>query len=407
MADILANWQFWAAAAVMVLGIAALFLQALRRAPLPSDEGEDLQVYRDQLAEVDRDLARGTLPASEAERLRLEVSRRLLDADRALQSARAQSSPLGNARMAAVFVLGCLVLAVWLYTRLGVPAYPDVPISERLAFAEETYKTRPSQAVAEAQTPPTAATNVDPAFLDLIGKLRAAVASHPDDQQGLQLLARNEATLGNYAAAAKAQAHLIALKGTAADAVDHADLAQMLIAAAGGYVSPEAEAELVRALQIDPANKLSRYYSGLMFAQVGRPDRAFALWAPLLDEGPQDAPWIKPIRSKIEDIAAQAGVNYTLADEKGPDAAAMAAAGQMSAADRQEMIKGMVGQLETRLMSEGGPPEEWAKLITSLGVLGEQDRAGPVLEAARKAYAGQDSALAKIKAAAQQAGLEQ
>ena len=79
---------FWVAAGAMGLAVAALFVLALLRArsDVQSAAAFDLKVYRDQLAEIDRDLTRGTLPADEADRLRTEVSRRLLDADRAAQA---------------------------------------------------------------------------------------------------------------------------------------------------------------------------------------------------------------------------------------------------------------------------------------------------------------------------------
>ncbi len=391
-------WYFWAAAVGMVLALAALFVQSLRHTPKPAAEPADLRVYRDQLAEIERDVSRGTLPATEAERLRLEVSRRLLDADR--KATQGVTNADRFPRSAALAVLILLFGAIWLYNRLGTPNYPDLPLKERLAMADDAYRNRPSQAEAEAsapQTPPKTAP--DPAYLELIVKLRAALVARPDDQQGLALLARNEAALGNFAAASKALAHLNALKGDAATADDAAELAQLLISAAGGYVSPEAEAQLRLALTKDPRNGIARYYSGLMFAQVGRPDRSFALWRPLLDEGPDDAPWIAPIRAGIEDVANRAGIRYSLPDNKGPSAADVQAAGEMSAADRQEMIKGMVGQLETRLNAEGGPAEDWVKLINALGVLDEKTRANAALAAARKAYAGQDAALSQIEAA--------
>ena len=391
-------WYFWIAAVGMVLALAALFMQSLRHVPELSGEAADLRVYRDQLAEIERDLARGTLPAAEAERLRLEVSRRLLDADR--KAAQTTTKAGKFPRLAAVCVLVLLSGAIWLYARLGAPDHPDLPLAERLAMADATYRDRPSQAKAESSAPPTApATAPDPAYLDLITKLRAAMIARPDDQQGLALLVRNEASLGNYSAASKALAHLIDLKGAAATADEHAELAQHLIAAAGGYVSPEAEAQLTAALMKDPRNGIARYYSGLMFAQVGRPDRTFALWQPLLAEGPQDAPWIAPIRAGLQDVADRAGVKYSLPDAKGPTAADMQAAGEMSDAERQEMIKGMVDQLESRLLSDSGPVEDWVKLITSLGVLDDKERASAALTAARKAFAGQDAALAQIEAA--------
>lgn len=399
---------FWGAAGVMGVMVATILIQALRRASvtlLAPPGAEDVAVYRDQLAEVERDLARGTLPEAEAGRLRLEISRRLLEADRKLQAAVAAPAPASH-RPAVLAVAFALAAGGAIYLWLGAPGYPDLPISARLAMAQKLYDSRPSQAEDEAAAPPAApAVAPDAQFLDLMTKLRAAVQQRPDDQQGLQLLTRYEGMLGNFAEARKAQEHLIALKGGGATAEDQAGLAELMIMAAGGLVSPEAEQVLVQALTLDPQNGPARFYSGLMFAQVGRPDRAFALWQPLLEEGPPDAPWIAPIRAQIEGVADAAGINYALPDAKGPGAADMAAAAQMSPEERQAMIAGMVGQLEERLNGAGGPVEDWVKLITSLGVLGEADRARAALTAAEAAFEGHPGELAALNAAAAQAGL--
>ena len=120
------------------------------------------------------------------------------------------------------------------------------------------------------------------------------------------LLARNEAALGNFKAAYEAQQAVLSIKGAEATASDYADYADMMILAAGGYVSPEAENALRGALARDASNGTARYYMGLMAAQTGRPDQAFRVWDALLKEGPSDAPWIAPIRSQIEEMAARA-----------------------------------------------------------------------------------------------------
>jgi cytochrome c-type biogenesis protein CcmH len=88
----------------------------------------------------------------------------------------------------------------------------------------------------------------------------------------------------------------------------------MMILAAGGYVSPEAEAALVRGLELQPRNGTARYYAGLMYAQQGRPDLAFPIWRNLLAESTPDAPWLDPIRLQIEEVAALAGERVRLAD---------------------------------------------------------------------------------------------
>ena len=387
------NWQFWAAAAAITAGIAATLLQALRRGDAQADDGAALKVYTDQLAEVDRDLGRNVISAAEAERLRVEVSRRLLDADRALQNA-APKGGKGSALPAVLLIIAVLAATLLVYNRLGAPGYADLPLQARLAISDENYRNRPSQEAAEAAAPAPTLAQADPQFTALMAQLRAVVKTRPDDVQGLALLAKNEAQLGDFIAARKAYQHLVEVKGDNANLDDHLGLAQTMIVAAGGFVSPEAEKHLIVVLQADPKNGLARYFSGLMFAQIGRFDRAFALWEPLLAEGPADAVWIGPIRAGLQEVADRAGIKYQLPDTgRGPNAGDVAAAGQMSGADRQAMIQGMVAQLEDRLSTEGGPVEEWVKLINALGVLGEADRAKTATDQAKAALPAEAATL--------------
>lgn len=396
-------WLFWAIAAALTVMVAVLLIQALRRGAGEAGTDSDLKVYRDQLAEVERDLARGTLAADEAQRLRVEVSRRLLEADRSQQRTSAPGAR-GSLIWAGAVVLALLGGSLWLYDRLGSAGYADLPLSFRLAVAEETYKTRPTQAEVQAGTPPALAPDPDPEFVALMEKLRAAVVARPEDTMGLELLARNEGALGNFAAALEAQEKLLAIKGDSATPDARLMAAQIMIAAAGGYVSPEAEAYLIDVLQRDPKHGMARYLSGLMFAQVGRPDRAFQVWQPLLAEGPPDAPWVQAVMADIQGVADQAGIKFSLPAEKGPTAADMAAAGDMTAEDRQAMIAGMVGQLEERLFAESGPVEEWLKLINALQVLGQPDRGKAALKEAEAALAADPAALQAVREAAAAAG---
>lgn len=401
------DWLFWLSAGALTLGVAVLLLQALRRAGAAGDDGSALAVYRDQLTEVDRDLARGVISGVEADLVRTEVSRRLLQADRVLRAAPVRGGR-GSALPAMAVIALAMAVAVWGYDRLGAPGYPDLPLRDRLAMADENYANRPSQAEAEAVAPQETPLQPDPEFGNLMEKLRAAVLARPDDQQGLTLLARNEAQLGNFVASRTAYQRLVDLRGANADVNDHLNLAQAMIVAAGGYVSPEAERHLAEVLVREPSNGLARYFTGLMLAQVGRPDRAFALWEPLLRESPEDAVWVAPIRAGLQDLADMAGIKYTLAAPlAGPDAAAMAAAGDMSEEDRQAMIAGMVGQLQERLFDQGGSVEEWQRLITSLSVVGDMPASSEAYLKARAVFAGSAADLALIEAAAAQAGVQE
>jgi cytochrome c-type biogenesis protein CcmH len=396
-------WLFWAIAAVLTAMVALVMVQALRRGGDSDGEHPDLKVYRDQLAEVDRDLARGTLTEEEGQRLRVEVSRRLLEADRSLAS-QAAPTARGSLIWAGVLVIAVLGGALWVYDRMGAPGYADLPLASRLAAADQALQSRPSQAETLAILP--AASPIDPGaeFTALMDKLRAAVTQRPDDAMGLELLARNESSLGNYQAAYEAQTKLLTLLDQSASPDQHLFAAQILIAQAQGYVSPEAEAHLIDVLRRAPENGMARYLTGLMFAQNGRPDRAFELWQPLILEGPENAPWVEAASADIETAAALAGIPFEMPEIPGPSAEDMAAAGEMTAEEQQAMIEGMVGQLEARLLAEGGSVEEWLRLINALQVLNQTERGTAALRAAEAALAADPAGLQLVRDAATAAG---
>lgn len=408
--------SFWIVTTALSVLVAALIGLALLRGRAGAEPAAayDLRVYRDQLREIDKDLARGVLNAADADRLRTEVSRRILAADAQLQKdvAGTRSMPRGTAVMAALVALVLVGGGFALYRQLGAPGYGDLSLDRRIALAAEARADRPGQAEVEAQMPPRPTPQLSAEFSELLTRLREILKDRPDDLQGHILLARNEAASGNYAAAHAAQARVIAIKGDAATAQDYADLADMMILATGGYVSPQAEAALQAALTRDPANGGARYYWGLMMAQTGRPDQAFLIWDRLLTQSDPRAPWVAPIRAQIEEMSIRAGQRYTLPPEnsaplRGPSREDIDAAGDLSAADRLEMIQSMVASLSDRLANEGGTPEEWARLITSLGVLGRSAEARAIHANALEVFADAPGALDMVNRAAEQAGVAQ
>ncbi|MEG3661407.1 c-type cytochrome biogenesis protein CcmI [Celeribacter halophilus] len=406
---------FWIIAISIAVLCAVPLALAMRKPRVAGQQADDtreieMKVYRDQLKEVDRDEARGVLSAEDANRARTEVSRRLLEADKT-QTGKASSSrkaPVWGAVALAVAVIGG---ALWLYIDLGAPDYEDLPLSRRIALADEARASRPSQAEIEIQRPASPPIqDPDERLLSLVTQLREALENRPDDLQGHILLARNEAVIGNYKRAYEAQQNVLRIKGPAATADDYADLADMMILAAGGFVSPEAEDALTKALQRDPQNGTAIYYSGLMFAQTGRPDMTFKLWQPLLSSSMAQDPWVRPIRAQIEAVAQAAGIRYTLPPAptnslSGPSEEDIAAAADMSPEDRQEMIRGMVEGLSARLANNGGTAEEWGRLITSLAMLGDTDRARDIWNEAQVIFSANPEDLAVVRAGAAQAGL--
>ena len=154
---------FWIITAGLAVIISVLIAQAMRAPRASGAEpaaAYDLRVYQDQLREVEKDLARGVVSSSDAERVRAEISRRILAADKALRAEEAGEDDHKGAP-AVVSALLALVLiggSIGLYTQLGAPGYGDLSLRNRIAVAEERRADRPSQAAAEASLPAPAPT---------------------------------------------------------------------------------------------------------------------------------------------------------------------------------------------------------------------------------------------------------
>ena len=406
---------------IIALMVAAILLRAIWRARrMAAADGTEraMKVYRDQLQEVDRDLARGTIGAEEAERIRLEVSRRILELDRDQTTRHVGDPAPAPMRWFAIGVLvACVLGSGALYLAFGAPGYRDMPLVERHADAAEARASRPGQATLEAEF---AARFPEPedfpgrAELEpMVAQLREALAQRPLDVTGYTLLAQNEARLGNYRAAIAAQVRLIELKGEEGASVDdYAYLLDLMVIATGGFVSPEAESLIEQLLRRDSQNAVALYYSGRMYAQTGRPDLTFRIWRRLHDLSDGDAPWMDEVRGALPELARISGEpRYTLpprpmpAGARGPSAEDIEAAEDMSVEDRAEMIEGMVDGMLARLANDGGSAQDWAQLLRALAVLERREQALDILQEARTVFAARADDLAIINDAAQAAGL--
>ncbi len=406
-------WVLVSLTAALIAGLLGLTMLRGRRSDEPA-AAYDLRVYREQLAGVDRDLARGVVGAEDAERLRNEISRRILAADAKMRAEQDNEGPGPAVSVVSVVAVGAVLLggALFMYWQTGAAGYPDLPLGKRIELAEELRENRLSQTDAERQSPGFTKPVLDDGYAELLQRLRDTVAQRPDDLQGHTLLAQHETNAGNFKEGYEAQIKVIALTGDPVPAEAYADLAEMMILAAGGYVSTEAKDALDLALDRMPDLGPARYYQGQYLAQTGRPDLAYRVWAEALRSAPANAPWADAIRFQIEDMAFRAGV-FNLPDfsppatAPGPSEEDVQAAAELTPQERQEMIAGMVENLSDRLATDGGSAEEWARLIAALGVLGQTERAQAIHDEALATFANDEAALNMIQAAARQAGIAQ
>ena len=401
---------------VWILGALAcfIFIGLIARSivtPRDLDSGvasKDLLIYKDQLVEVEKDLEKGVLSKSESDAARIEVSRRILLADKKSKLEKQTVSISQNHNKLITFIILIFILAgsFSIYAFLGNPSLPDMPLQARLAEIKENRSQRISQEEAELLVPDEII-EAPSDYLALVSKLRIAMKERPNDIQGLRLLALHEFRLGKYRSARKAHLKIINVLGETATAKDLIDFAEVMIVATNGYVSPEAEFILRRGLEMKPNDGRARYYSGLSMAQSGRPDVTLRLWENLLDEGPDDAPWIPLIKEQIVDVARLVGVNLAQDQLPGPTSEQINSAETMSDVDRKEMIQGMVSSLSNRLANEGGTVNEWARLIRALGVLGETANASKIWIEAQTIFERNSSDIEILREAARAAKVSQ
>ncbi|WP_322892696.1 MULTISPECIES: c-type cytochrome biogenesis protein CcmI [unclassified Yoonia] len=394
---------FWIVICLLTLAVAGIIAVPLLRAPEVAEGNPDIDLYRAQLAEIDRDLERNLLDPSEAEQSRNEIARRLLAASKTADA------PVGAYKQQGVIALLVLVViaavAFTVYDRIGAPGYGDVPLQARLAASDQMRANRPAQAMLQQVAPPPPAVDLPDEYVAAIDRLREIAPTRPDDLEAWSRLAFHEVELRNYAGAAAAQERVIAIIGDEVAVTDLTRLLDLQVVAAGGLVSPEAEELVRRILAMDEGNIAARYYLGLLYDQTDRPDLAYRLWRDIAENGDPETFHTASARQMIEDAAFRAGIDYSLPAMRGPSAAEIENAQDMSPEDREAMIGGMVAGLADRLANDGGTAADWARLITGYGVLGNLDDARVVWVEGREVFGADPAALEVITEAAQGAGL--
>jgi cytochrome c-type biogenesis protein CcmH len=365
----------------------------------------DVEIYSEHMRGLEADRDKGLVADDEFQAMRAEIGRRMISASR-------QNLPKENYYKSenkwalAGIIITAFLLGSIIYTQIGTPGRPDFPIERRYAQSDALRANSPSQLEAEALAP----TNLviqDNAYNNLIEDLRNALKLRPDDIHGLALLVKSESRIKNYSAAYTAQENILRLKGDKATAVDWYTYADLLITAADGYISSLAEEALRKVIMLNPENKLALFRMGIYFDQIGRPDRTFTLWRKLLESGPESAPYIPLIRKTIEDLALVAGVNYEPPKPKGPTKDDISNALELTKEERQVMIVEMVASLEKRLTKSGGASSDWAQLIFSHAVLGNDTAAQKTFQEAMILFVGQESDLKILRQAAVSAGIMQ
>ena len=363
----------WFVFALMTAAAIFAVLWPLGRGTRLAGDASEAAVYKDQLGEIDRDVAAGLIGAPEAEAARVEISRRLLAAADHRREAPTASSIWLRRSAAVIALVGLPVLSAAFYLPLGSPRLADFPLAER-------------------KQAPAATEPLD----NLVAQVEAHLEKNPNDGRGWTVLAPVLERLGRYDDAVRAYHNSITYNGESAER--RADLGEALASAAGGVVTSEAKTEFQRALALDPDQVKGHYFLGLAAEQDGRSTEAASIWRALLAKAPPDAPW----RPLVQAALARIGGSTV----PPPPDSAVAAAKEMNETDRGAMIHGMVDRLATRLKQNGDDVEGWLRLVRAYMVMGDRDKARSAQADARQALANDAERLRQLNDGLKNLGLD-
>lgn len=397
---------FWVFALALTAGAFYAVARPLLRSEVSSEEENstadyDVAVFKSQLDELERDLSQGRITAEEAEASKLEISRRLLAADKRRTKATDGRANGALASVASTTILcGALAAAVLLYFRSGDPGNPDMPLV--LRQAEIQLSQNPTGTGGSGHTEETEAGNLD----DMAGRLRARLESGEGGPEDWSLLGRTEMMRQNYAQAAAAYGE--ALKSFPDDPALNSAYGEALVFWADGLVTDQAVVVFTKVLQLTPNDPRGHYYLGEYDRQEGRLQDALDRWISLLNQAGPDAPWISIVREQVDGLAAEMGIDVSdrLTGPVGPTEEQMTAAGEMSPEDRQAMIQGMVDGLAERLAQEPSDFDGWMRLIRSRMVLGDVEGAQADLANAMAQFTNAPFPMRELTALAQELGLD-
>lgn len=346
-----------------VLAVVALPLMRGARAA-PERAQFDRAVYRDQMNELERDVARGLIGEREAQSARVEIQRRMLASDKNGGVPPARRAPSPGLALALCALMA--TAAVGLYMRLGSPGLSDEPYASRVLPG------------AEAQA---GQHNVHEAAAALAARLK----TDPNNREGWLLYARTMATLNDWAQSLDAYKHAITLGADGPDVMS--SYGEMLVLTAGGIVTPAAHDAFAAVLAKDPNDDVSRFYLALADAQAGEPRRAIDAWLKLAAEAEEGSPMREEVVKRITETAKSAGLPMpTLppaapartvqaqSGAKGPSDDAADAVANLPPEQRDQMIRGMVEKLAVQLKANPNDADGWVRLGRSYGVLGDADK---------------------------------
>ena len=282
------------AGALLLILPPLLGVGARRRREAARQSTMALTVLREQLAELDAELASGQIDAASHAKSREELERRALEEGEAAAEAAEAADVRPSRGWAIGMALTVPALAIAGYLMIGEPdALDPKNIEGQQGFTREQVE-------------------------EMVGTLVQRLEQEPENAEGWSMLARTYMVLQDYPKAAAAYARLDKLTPNDPDVLsDWADAT----AAIHDSVVGEAEALAKRALEAAPTHPKALALAGTAAYQRDDFAGAAALWERILAQIPPGDQVAQGVRASINDARAKAGMP-PLADGEGAAPAA-------------------------------------------------------------------------------------
>ncbi|MFQ5563386.1 MAG: c-type cytochrome biogenesis protein CcmI [Parvularculaceae bacterium] len=327
------------------------------------------ETLKARLAGIEQDRAAGLIDEASAEEAVLEEKKQAL----AAAGDEKTYAPARGWRIAALFALGATPLAaVVIYLNIGAPA----SLRGGGAAAPSSAASVQPSAIADAQ----------------LQTLEARAQNLPDDFDAWMALGQAY-TLSNRAGdAARAFAQALAIDADNPDA--HSAYGEALVMQASGAVTAEARKAFETTIKSKPEDARARYYLAEARYQVGAIEEAVRQWAALVNDAPENAPWLAAVGARMVDAAGEIGLNIGsvgLTDDAGQRLAAV-----MNG--RGQSLDDELSALISRIHSGEAAYQDWLRAASIYMDRGEIDRASDMLDQAADRYQNAPFVLAQINA---------
>ena len=455
---------FWIAAGLLTLIALVVVVAPILRARAAARRAADydIEVYRDQLKEVERNKTRGLIGNEEAEAAKAEIGRRILEADQRREKATSEGASASRMTVRVAAVLVALALpagTVAIYLTEGNPGLDSQPFASRNLPDDAGTQIAGQGGSQGAGQPPRAgggqaggapgggATGSGQgqqgqSLAQAEANLSAKLENNPENVDDWVLLGRTRLAMQRYGAAVEAFEQAVQRAPDRPQV--NAFYGEALVMANQGTVVPKAQQAFQKVRDQVPDDPRSRFYLGLAEKQAGDPRAALDIWKQLAADAQPGAPYLQALSQQMASVERELGIEpgTTFAQVK-PEAPAdgqaartaqtdrtqggasgggsgggesagapnpsqeqVEAAQNMSSEDRQQMIQGMVERLASRLDENPQDAQGWQRLIRSYAVLGEGGKATQALADGLAVFEGNDAVRQQLKMAAQQQGVE-